>query len=79
MTQVNPACSAYVLQSQQWHSYGICFLIFDIKVFSILEYLLSFVKMSHFFELKMEIFCILLSLNVYLKVILVNCNYNLVL
>ena len=51
-TQINPTCGTYVLQSLQWHSDGIHFFIFLLKISRDSESFMSFGKMSHIFGAK---------------------------
>ena len=54
VSQINPTCDTYVLQSLQGHSRGTQFLIFNLNAFSVSEFLISFGKMSHIFGAKKE-------------------------
>ena len=46
VSQINPTCDTYVLQSLQGHSRGTQFLIFNLNAFSVSEFLISCGKMS---------------------------------
>ena len=54
VSQINPTCDTYVLQSLEGHPRGAQFLIFNLNAFSISEFLISFGKMCHNFGAKKE-------------------------
>ena len=54
VSQIDPTCDTYVLESLGGHSRGTQFLIFNLVAFSVSEFLISFGKISHIFGARKE-------------------------